>query len=325
MKFIYNNLFLNHNYSSHPENNKRLKSIIELGKIKETPLNKIPNGEKYLELIHNEKHIHRVKDFSKNQDLLDSDTYTSKDSYRIACYAAGAAIKAAEENAFALVRPPGHHATWDRAMGFCLFNNIAIATKYLLKKKKKVLVLDIDGHHGNGSADCFRESEDVLFISLHQYPAYPGTGWINDIGKALGEGHIINIALPPESGDDILINALETFIPVAKEFTPDYVGISAGFDAHYSDPLLNLKYSLNGFYNIGKILNKNFKNIFATLEGGYNLKYLPKSILNFVAGINGKKRKFKDKTTTSDKLVLEEYKTRLEKLKENLEEYWKFK
>ncbi|MBU0757955.1 MAG: histone deacetylase [Nanoarchaeota archaeon] len=322
MKFIYNKLFLEHNDPDHPENNTRLSSIIDFGKIEETPLEDIPYAEKEIGLVHTDRYIQKVKSFAQAGEWLDGDTYTSKDSYRIACYAAGAAILASERNAFSLARPPGHHATKDYPMGFCLFNNIAVASKNLVDKGKKVFILDIDGHFGNGTADIFQEERNILFMSLHQYPAYPGSGWVDNIGGGPGKGHIINVPLPPDSGDDLLMDAITRLLPIIREFDPDHVGISAGFDGHLMDPLLNLRYTYNSYYEIGKLMAENFKNIFAVLEGGYNIDVLPKCVFCLGEGISGKKQSHFEERTTSEKDVIEDYQIRIKELEENLSEFW---
>ena len=209
-------------------------------------------------------------------------------------------------------------------MGFCLFNNIAIAAQKLVDEGKKVLIYDMDGHFGNGSADIFYDTDDVLYLSAHQYPAYPGTGWLEEIGNEKGRGFTINVPMPPYAADDLFLDALNKIIPAVKnQFNPDVVAVSAGFDAHHSDPLLQLNSTTNGFYETGKLLSKNFRNIFACLEGGYNLDFIHKNIIDFQNGINNKPQKFKEQSTISDNDVKNDFDIRMNLLKEKLMPYWK--
>lgn len=321
MQLIYNKIFLKHKKSKHPECPERLAYFDK--NIKEV---KLENGEKYLNLIYDKNYIEKIKNISKNEINLDADTYTNKYSHEVACFSVAAAIKASREQAFSLGRPPGHHATSNKAMGFCLFNNIAIATQNLVNRGKKVFIIDFDGHHGNGTQDIFYNTNKVLYLSTHQFPAYPGTGWLEEIGTDNGKGYTINIPLPPYTSDDLFLEILNNLIPILKnEFNPDIVGISAGFDAHHLDLLLQLNLTTNAFYEVGKLLNKNFKNIFACLEGGYNLNYIHKNIIDFTNGINNKSQKFKEEYTKSDSDVKNDFKLRMSILKGNLKHYWNIK
>jgi len=319
MHIIYNKIFLEHDVGDHPENKKRLEVFSDLKE------QKIINGEKYLELVHSKEYISCVKnqDQDKLKKFLDLETMVSKESYKVACFAVGASIEAAEKGDFALIRPPGHHAGINTGAGFCLFNNIAIISKKLVNTGKKVLIFDFDGHFGHGTAEIFYNSKDVLYFSIHQYPAYPGKGNPNEVGKDEGEGYTINIPLPPKSGDDLFIQSIKDFLPIMEQFNPDAVAVSAGFDGHYADPLLELNYSMNSFYKIGKILSNNFGNIFAVLEGGYNLNFLPRLVYNFIAGVNQEEIKFKEKENISNKFIEEEYNKRMKRLKKILSNYWK--
>jgi len=317
MKIIYNKIFLEHDTGMHPENKTRLES---LGKLQET---KIENGEKFLELVHKKEYIELVKEASKKGGNLDPDTILSPKTYQAAIYAVGATIMASKTNDFALVRPPGHHAYPDHASGFCIFNNIAITTQRLVNEGKKVLIFDFDGHCGDGTEKIFYSSNKVLYWSLHQFPAYPGLGNVDEIGEGKGKGYTINVPLPPESGGDIYIDAVKRLMPIAEQFKPDIVAVSAGFDAHQYDSLLNLKLSMNTYYELGKILSEKFKNIFAALEGGYNIEVFPKCVYNFIDGINKDNIRFKEQTTNSGIEVMNEYKSRTNQLEKNLSEFWK--
>ncbi|MGP8217683.1 MAG: histone deacetylase family protein [Bacteroidia bacterium] len=317
MKIIYNKIFLEHTTPpSHPENRKRLES---LGNIPEST---IIDGEPFLELVHPKTYIDKIKEACKNSEQLDADTFTSAKSFEAAKYAAGAAIMASSTNDFAIVRPPGHHAHPNMASGFCLFNNIAIATQKLVNEGKRVFILDFDGHLGDGTLATFYNTDKVLFWSLHQYPAFPGGGFVDEIGEGNGKGYSANVPLPPESGDDIFMHAINNFMTIAEQFSPDVVGVSAGFDAHIQDPLLQLRVSANTYYKIGTLLKSKFRNVFAVLEGGYNTTYLPECLYNFLAGINGEQIYHSEDETHSPPDVLKEYMRRASMLHSSLSHYW---
>ncbi|MBI3026903.1 histone deacetylase [Candidatus Woesearchaeota archaeon] len=321
MQLIYKKIFLEHKASNHHERPERFLAFGDLEQ------SEIENGEKYLKLIYNKDYIEKIKNASSKEIWLDSDTYTNKKSYEVACYAVGAAIKAAKQNDFALIRPPGHHATANRAMGFCLFNNIAIACKWLNERGKKVLLLDVDSHHGNGSQDIFYNTDKVLYLSIHQYPAYPGTGWVNEVGTGRGKYYTINIPVPPYTSDDIFVGILSQIIPIVKEkYQPDVVAVSAGFDGHKDDPLLQLNLTINSYYELGKLLSSNFNNIFACLEGGYNVQALPHCVSAFLLGINKEKSnlEFSEQKTISAANVEREFLSRIKSLKLSLDGFWNF-
>jgi acetoin utilization deacetylase AcuC-like enzyme len=319
MKLIYNKIFLEHQTpSGHYENFKRLES---LGAI---PDSNIISGEPYLELVHTKAHIEKIKQASINSEMIDADTFAVPASYNAAVNAVGGAIMASQSNDFAIVRPPGHHAHPTFASGFCLFNNIAVAAQKLVNEGKRVFILDFDGHLGDGTLKVFYNTDKVLFWSLHQYPAFPSGGFVNEVGEGKGKGYSINIPLPPESGDDVFMHAINTFMTIAEQFNPDVVAVSAGFDAHIEDPLLQLLVSANSYYKIGQLLKSKFKNVFAVLEGGYNTTYLPKCLYNFLAGINGEEIYYSENETSSSSSVLNEYHLRIKLLQKELNPYWKF-
>lgn len=244
----------------------------------------IPDGEEFLGLIHPEKFIRKIKKACLVKSRLAEMELTPK-CYKIACLGTGTVVLASEEGNFAIQCMNGHHAGRETAMGFNLFNSIAIATQRLVNQGKRVCIIDIDGHHGNGTQNIFYSTDQVLFCSIHQKGAFPGTGKKSETGRGKGKDYTLNIPIPAGSGDDVFLNALEKVIKKAKEFKPDIVGVYAGFDGYYTDELLDLNYSLDGFYRCGKIIGQNFENIFADLGGGYH-QDVSKCILSFVRGIN---------------------------------------
>jgi len=318
MKVRYNDIFLEHDTGMFPENRKRLENL----KLKS---GKVSNGEKYLELIHTKKYIKHVKEACKRSEALDFDTITSKRSYEAAIYAVGATIDASESGDFAIVRPPGHHAHPEKSSGFCIFNNLAISVQRLVERGKRVLIFDFDGHLGDGTEEIFYNTNEVMYFSIHQYPAFPHKGWVDEIGRGKGEGYTLNVPLPKGSADDLFLDGIKQMIPIMKKFKPDFVAVSAGFDAYQGDLLLELNVSLNSFYKVGKLLKKNFNNVYATLEGGYNVLALPYCVANFLDGFNGKKQRFKEKNTKSSRAVVKEYEKRMKEVRKNLEKKWELK
>lgn len=317
MDYIFNRIFLKHDTGFHPENKERLLCFPNL---QET---KIESGEKYLELIHTKDYIERVKSAVGGKTILDPETPVSPRSFEAACIAVGASILASQKNDFALVRPPGHHAYPDHASGFCIFNNIAIATQKLVNEGKKVFILDIDGHCGDGTEYIFYGSDKVFYMSLHSYPAFPMKGNTDEIGVGFGKGFTVNIPLPSYSSDDVYLDAVNSMIPIIKQFFPDHVGLSVGFDAYRKDPLLNLNLSLNAYYKIGKLISDNFNNVFAVLEGGYNTEAIPRCAQNLLDGINRKKQSYKEAQTQSSKEIKSDIENKLSELQNLLSNYWR--
>ncbi len=317
MDLIYHPIFKEHDTGMHPENRKRLESLGEL------EASEIPFDESVLGIIHDHRYIEQVKESSSAGIALDGDTHTSLKSYEAAVYAVNATILASDRHGFAIVRPPGHHAYPNRASGFCIFNNVGIAAQRLVNQGKRVLVFDFDGHLGDGTSEIFYKSDQVMYWSMHQYPAFPGHGSENEIGEGKGEGYTMNVTLPPGSGDDIFMDALRSTLPIAKQFKPDVVAVSAGFDSHQYDLLLDLRFTVDTFYKIGKMLRDNFDEVFATLEGGYNIDVLPKCLYNFVDGINGHPKRFTEKETESNIKIWHEYEIRSNNLLMNLKPFWK--
>ena len=287
--------YLNHNTGQgHPENADRVSVVIEnLKKIKNKNFVwKTPNkfDAKYLKITHNSNYVSEVeKSFpKKGLFFLDGDTIVSPGSKEASSDAVGSIITAIDgvqnrefQNAFCAVRPPGHHAEKNKAMGFCIYNNVAVGANYLLEKYKlnKIAIIDFDVHHGNGTQDIFYDNEKVLYISTHQYPYYPGTGGNNEKGKY---NNVLNIPLPAGTSSEEYLNAYEHVLKKLKEFKPEFVLFSAGFDAHKNDPLAQLHLSSEDFYELTKrtlvLVESSCKgNVVSILEGGYDLNALKES------------------------------------------------
>jgi acetoin utilization deacetylase AcuC-like enzyme len=243
-----------------------------------------PAAESQLELIHTSRHIQKIKELAlAGGGAIDPDTFVGEPTYRAALHAAGGAcemtraLMAGEARlGFCEVRPSGHHAEPDRAMGFCLFNNIAIAAEFAIAElgAKRVFILDWDVHHGNGTAEAFRSRSDVLFASIHQSGIYPGTGLMSDLGSGLGEGYTINLPVPAGSEEFLWLSLIEHIVlPVAQEFEPDLVLISAGFDAHRDDPLAGCCLDAASFAEMARHVSAFTEALDvplgAVLEGGY--------------------------------------------------------
>ena len=262
-----------HPTGHHPETPRRLETL--LGAI-ERWTDAVPATPAQIERCHTPEHLARIRAV-REDTWLDGDTPASATSYEAALLAAGAAIQAAATGGFALVRPPGHHALAGRAMGFCLFNNVAVAARAAQAEQglERVAIVDWDVHHGNGTQAIFWDDPTVLYVSLHQWPFYPGTG-----GPEEQNDTTVNIPLPGGLGDDAYVQAFEdTVEPAVRGFEPDLLLVSAGFDAHADDPLAWMEVSASGFRELARRCRGLAPHVAAVLEGGYNLETLPGLVL----------------------------------------------
>ena len=292
---ITSDTYKNHNTGNgHPEKIDRVTAIIDnFKKVDDKNLIwKKPNkfDEFFLNKTHSIEYINHVKQSFPKKGLvfLDGDTIVSPGSKDATKDAVGSIITAIDgvqnkefKNAFCAVRPPGHHAEKDKAMGFCIYNNVAVGANYLIEKYKykKIAIIDFDVHHGNGTQDIFYDNEKVLYVSTHQYPYYPGSGSHKENGKF---NNVLNIPLEAGTTSEVYLNAYENVLTKIKQFKPEFLLFSAGFDAHIDDPLAQMRLCTEDFYKITKRTleySKSFcnGNVVSILEGGYDLKALQSS------------------------------------------------
>lgn len=307
--YVYDKRFEVHTMEGHPEYAGRLVAVAD--QFDENGLNDQllwldvhPASYEAVAAVHTGEYLNRLEQASANKSpiMFGLDTYVTPQSYDIARLAAGgvigvtdAVLRGEAENGLAAIRPPGHHALPSIGMGFCLLNNIAIAARYAQRELgvERILIVDIDVHHGNGTQDTFYFDPDVLFISMHQSPLYPGTGAIFETGAGPGEGATVNIPLPPGVGDQGYQRVYnEIVLPLAQRFAPQIVLVSVGFDAHWADPLANMRLSLSGYAQLFRKLIHMAGDLCAgkivfVLEGGYNLRVLANGWSNLAYALLG--------------------------------------
>lgn len=265
------------------------------------PVRKATHNE--LLYYHTEDHVNRVRSSSEDGRSLDADTPTSSQSYETALLAAGSALRLTDfgldesGKGFGAIRPPGHHAEADRGMGFCLFNNIVLAAEHVTRQNQSVAIVDIDVHHGNGTQDAFYDRSDVLYVSTHQFPFYPGTGDSNETGTGDGTGFTLNVTLPGGSDWSDLEPKWEKQVKKKIiDFDPNFLMVSAGFDAHRTDPIGGLNLHDEAFLRIARDLNRLSVDlcqgrIMGLLEGGYNLETLERLVPEFTSELIGNPQK----------------------------------
>ncbi len=293
--------FLEHDMGSHhPESPERLRAILSqlestgiMSKL--TRVDPRKAEKKWIKRIHAPAYVQRIDDKTPSSGYasIDPDTLMSPGSLEAAYLAAGGAMAAVDaimdnqvDQVFCAVRPPGHHAEANRAMGFCFFNNVAIAARYIQERHglQRVLIVDWDVHHGNGTQHAFEEDPSVIFFSTHQYPHYPGTGAENERGQGKGEGTTINVPMYGGQGDEVYREIFQKVLaPAADAFKPEFVLISAGFDAHEDDPLAGMAITTAGYGELTRMVSGIANThchgrIVACLEGGYNLQALATSV-----------------------------------------------
>ncbi len=295
----------------HPESPRRIQAIYQMLE-EEKDLASLPVIEprpaslEEIARIHTPGYVEQIKDTAGRERVyLDPDTSTSPRSYEIARLAAGGLLATADrvmegeiQNGFALVRPPGHHAEASQARGFCIFNNVAVAAQHLIDKweLRRILIVDWDLHHGNGTQNAFYSRDDVLYFSTHQFPHYPGSGHWSEAGQGKGEGFTVNVPLAPGKTDDDFLFIFDKILrPVAASFKPEFVLVSAGFDIFAGDPLGGMEVNVAGFGALTTVLMNIARptareRVVFTLEGGYNLFGLRDGVKSVLLALLGREQ-----------------------------------
>ena len=309
--FVFHPDYLKHDSGqNHPESTERLSSLItHLEKkgliLRLKNIQPYPASVEWLEAVHDPRYIKMVERICQDGGgMLDPDTHVGSKSYEVALLAVGGVMAVVDavmnkkiKNAFCAIRPPGHHAERDKAMGFCIFNNVAVGARYVQKRfgLKKVLIVDWDVHHGNGTQTIFLDDPSVFYFSVHQFPYYPGSGSENETGEEEGEGFTFNMPMFAGSGDLEYIEAFQSILyPLAKKFSPEFIFISAGFDAHEEDPLAGINLSEAGYKKMTEVITRlasecSEGRLVSVLEGGYNFRSLSVSVEKHIRALMGKK------------------------------------
>jgi len=346
---IFSPIYYRHNPGrGHPESARRLRAIVR--ELKKSKLQGIENWRfvepekarlEDVELVHGIEYIESVENLCKSGGgPLDAegDTVASPESSDVALYAVGGTLKAVNlvirekfQNGFALVRPPGHHAGKNSARGFCIFNNVAIAAKYLLTefKLKRILILDIDAHHGNGTQEIFYKTNKVLYTSLHEDPReFPRKGFVDEIGEGKGLGYNVNVPLPFETGDRIYLKAMNDIVkPIIKQYKPQFMLVSVGLDAHYADPVGNLSLSALCYQEVYEtIFNAASEmcggKLVLVLEGGYSLRFIGKLAVAAVAKMSRAVYSMEDKVRIPRKRINEQGEKVVKQVKQVQKAFW---
>lgn len=338
---VLDKLYVDHdNGMGHPESQERILAIVDMLKFTKL-LDEVVRIEprdatkEEITLVHTPEYYDKIASTKgRAKVFLDADTSTCPVSFDAALRAAGGMISAIDsvlsaevDRAFPLVRPPGHHAEADRAMGFCLFNNVAVGAAYLTEVKglERVLVIDWDIHHGNGTQHIFYDSSKVLYFSTHQYPFYPGTGAAEEAGSGEGEGYTVNVPMTPGMGDSEFIKIFQEILkPIIDQYKPEFILVSAGFDIYFEDPLGGMKVTPEGFAKLTRLLTDEADRvcggkIIFLLEGGYNLDGLWISTKEVIEELLDKKRTEYDIGDSKTEVY-----NLIDNIKKVYSDYWEF-